>query len=329
MSAPEEVRVLDDDERSMLTAALCDAVRGAGGADLRTALQAVGFDECLAADPATTVRTVFGLQGSELTSSSLLDDVLVGAAGLTGRADAVLLPALSESRPQSTLSADGLAVSGVLDATRPARVALLVPALQGAGTVLVLVPPPLVREPVVPVGMDLERALQTFSAAVPAADVEVVGGAEEWNALRAAGSRALACELVGVTGAMLQMAVEHTTAREQFGRPLAAFQAVKHKLADVKLWLEVAELAAASSFEDGDVVSAALAKGLAVRASKAAREHCQQVLGGMGFSWEHPLHRYVRRALVLEPLLGGATALRTEVGRTLLSTGQLPALAAL
>lgn len=329
MSTSEVQPVLDDDERSMLAAALTDAVQGAVQGDLRGALARVGFGECLAADPATTVRTVFRLQGSALTSSSVLDDVLVAAAGLPGRAGAVLLPPLPATQPQSALGQDGLHISGVLDATAPLAHGLLVPALKGRETVLAVVAAPALPEHSPPAGMDLARSLLPYTATVAAAEAVVVGGPAEWQAVQAAGLRALSCELTGIADAMLQLAVDHTTTREQFGRPLAAFQAVKHKLADVRLWIEAADLAALSSFEDGDLMSAGLAKGLAVRATRTAREHCQQVLGGMGFSWEHPLHHYVRRALVLEPLLGGSTALRTDVGRNLLSTGQLPALAAL
>jgi alkylation response protein AidB-like acyl-CoA dehydrogenase len=55
----------------------------------------------------------------------------------------------------------------------------------------------------------------------------------------------------------------------------------------------------------------------------------QQVLGGMGFTWEHPFHRHLRRALLLDSLLGSTTQLQHELGRSLLAGGQVPRLASL
>jgi alkylation response protein AidB-like acyl-CoA dehydrogenase len=97
----------------------------------------------------------------------------------------------------------------------------------------------------------------------------------------------------------------------------APSQAVKHALADVRLWQESAALAAAAAWEDRGPGSAALAKALACRASRTARQNCQQHLGGMGFTWEYAFHRYLRRALTLEPLLGGARVQQAELGRAL------------
>ena len=71
--------------------------------------------------------------------------------------------------------------------------------------------------------------------------------------------------------------------------------------------------------------SAAMAKALAGRGARTAARHCQQVLAGIGFTTEHPLHLYVRRVLVLDQLLGSARALTKELGEDLLRSGQLPA----
>jgi alkylation response protein AidB-like acyl-CoA dehydrogenase len=128
---------------------------------------------------------------------------------------------------------------------------------------------------------------------------------------------------------MLDLAVAHTRDRRQFGQVLGSFQAVQHKLADVRVWLEAADLGAESAWEDIDQFSAALAKIHAGRAARTAARNCQQVLGGMGFTWEQPFHRYLRRAWTLEPLLGTAEALRGEIGAALRERGSLPLLAQL
>jgi alkylation response protein AidB-like acyl-CoA dehydrogenase len=138
-----------------------------------------------------------------------------------------------------------------------------------------------------------------------------------WQHAVAAGRRAIAYELLGIGGAMAAMTVEHVCSRRQFGQPLGSFQAVKHQLADVHLWHQIAVLSADAAWEDTSPHTAALAKAAAVRFTRIARVVCQQLLGGMGFTWEHDFHRYVRRALTLEPLLGGASDLHTELGAAL------------
>ena len=309
------------EEQALLVSALTDAV-GAPG-DLRSALDRVGWRDCLEGAPVTTVTTLARLQGSRLLADSLLDDVVLAAAGIDG-VGALVLPALPRSTPPGRRDGVQVVIDGILDRTRDVS-RLVVPALGPKGVELLAVRHPLPAA--LPHGMDLARAVVPLRTTLDIDDV--VGDAAAWERGKAAGLRFLALELCGVTRVLLDLAVAHTTTREQFGRPLAAFQAVKHKLADVYVWLECAELAVASAFEDADVLSAALAKGLACRAASVARANCQQVLGGMGFSWEHPLHRYVRRALLLEALLGSAGVLRADIGHELRSTGRLPALAAL
>ena len=150
-----------------------------------------------------------------------------------------------------------------------------------------------------------------------------------WEESVAAGRRALSHELIGVGRAMLAMAVDHARERRQFGQPIGAFQAVKHRLAEAKVGLTAAEAAAQEAWADPGPLTALLAKLWAGRAARLVGKQAQQVLGGMGFTWEHPFHRHLRRALLLDSLLGSTTELRDELGRSLLSGGQVPRLAAL
>jgi len=69
-----------------------------------------------------------------------------------------------------------------------------------------------------------------------------------------------------------------------------------------------------------------MAKALAGRGARTAARHCQQVLAGIGFTTEHPLHRYVRRVLVLDQLLGDTRSLTHRLGDDVLATRRLPAL---
>ena len=68
-----------------------------------------------------------------------------------------------------------------------------------------------------------------------------------------------------------------------------------------------------------------MAKAFAGRSARTVARHCQQVLAGIGFTTEHPLHRSVRRTVVLDQLLGAGSVLTREVGAGILASGSLPA----
>ena len=130
----------------------------------------------------------------------------------------------------------------------------------------------------------------------------------------AAGRRALGWWLVGTGRAMLTLARTHALDRVQFGRPVASFQAVRHRLAETLVALDGAEATLLAAEDD---LGSLLAKAAAGQAALTASRHCQQALGGIGFTAEHPLHRHVRRALVLDGLLGSSRELVREAGALL------------
>lgn len=136
----------------------------------------------------------------------------------------------------------------------------------------------------------------------------------------AAGRLALGWWLTGIGRLMLSYARTHVLSRTQFGRPLASFQAVRHRLAETLVALEGAEAALVASADATDPASL-LAKAAAGQAALVAATHCQQVLGGIGFTAEHDLHRQIRRALVLDGLLGSARDLTCEAGNLLKREG--------
>ncbi|MBK3563289.1 MULTISPECIES: acyl-CoA dehydrogenase family protein [unclassified Streptomyces] len=123
-------------------------------------------------------------------------------------------------------------------------------------------------------------------------------------------SVALAAEQVGVASRALDMAVEYAKVRHQFGRPIGSFQAVKHLLADVLLEVESARAAAhyallAAANEDPDLPAvASLAKAFCSDACLQATAENIQVHGGIGFTWEHPAHLYLKRAKTSQLLFG-------------------------
>jgi alkylation response protein AidB-like acyl-CoA dehydrogenase len=134
---------------------------------------------------------------------------------------------------------------------------------------------------------------------------------------------ALAAEHTGMIEALLEMTRTYTLQRHQFDRPLASFQVVKHRLADMLVALERARSAAryAAAAFDADPESArlpaAVAGAVCTDAVIRAASDTVQLHGGVGFTWEHPAHLYLRRALGNEAAQGDARSHRAEVARLL------------
>jgi alkylation response protein AidB-like acyl-CoA dehydrogenase len=148
----------------------------------------------------------------------------------------------------------------------------------------------------------------------------------DWSSALALGRLALAHELVGASRTMLELARRHALDRIQFGRPIASFQAVRHRLAETLVGIEMAGAALDAAWLDRSADAAAMAKAVAGRQGRTTARHCQQVLAGIGFTAEHPLHRYVRRTLVLDGLLGSAASITRALGAAMMASRQLPPL---
>jgi len=153
-----------------------------------------------------------------------------------------------------------------------------------------------------------------------------VGDATTWPAALAAGRRALAHQIAGACRTMLDLACAHAVERVQFGRPIARFQAVRHRLADALVAVETLEAALGAAWDEPNPMTAALAKAIAGRTARTVAAQCQQVLAGIGFTTDHPFHRFLKRNMVLEGILGSSDDLVTDVGRGLLTTRSVPTL---
>ena len=135
---------------------------------------------------------------------------------------------------------------------------------------------------------------------------------------------ALALEAAGIAQRALEFAVEHAKTREQFGRTIGVYQAVSHPLANTYVEGELARSLAywaawcvAENDEEAPVAVAA-AKSYAGDAAVAACERAIQVLGGIGFTWEHPLHTYYKRALWIQAHGGYPREQRAKIAAWLL-----------
>jgi alkylation response protein AidB-like acyl-CoA dehydrogenase len=134
----------------------------------------------------------------------------------------------------------------------------------------------------------------------------------------------LALEAVGIGKKALELAIEHAQNREQFGRKIGVYQAVSHQLADTFVETELARSlaywAAWSVAEDDEQapIAVAAAKAYAADAAVAACERSIQVHGGIGFTWEHVLHEYYKRALWIQAYAGFPREQRAKIAAWLL-----------
>jgi alkylation response protein AidB-like acyl-CoA dehydrogenase len=229
---------------------------------------------------------------------------------------------LSGTRPGD--AADGIArlrgmVTGVADAL-PAGV-LLVPA-DGVPLGLYLVDmaaPGVAKRPVVSLDMTRQLCDLSFDDAPGTliASGPVASGALE--AALTAGAGMLAAEQVGLAQRCLDMTVGYVRERRQFARPVGSFQALKHRLAD--LWVSITQARAASRYaaaclatRDPDTeVAVALAQAYCSDVAVQAAQECVQMHGGIGFTWEHPAHLYLKRAKADSIAFGTADAHRASL----------------
>lgn len=135
---------------------------------------------------------------------------------------------------------------------------------------------------------------------------------------------ALALESCGLARRALEYALEHANEREQFGKPIGTYQAISHPLADAFMRVELARSLAlwaawcVAAEDEQAPIAAAAAKAYAAEAAVAVCETSIQAHGGIGFTWEHVLHRLYKRALWIESFLASSTQLRAEIAGSLL-----------
>ena len=162
--------------------------------------------------------------------------------------------------------------------------------------------------------LDLTRPLCDVEfEAVPARALgDPAIAARAWTAALRVGAAQLAAEQVGVASWCLDETVAYVKTRHQFGRPVGSYQALKHRLAE--LWVAVTQSRAVARYAAGCVadddpdaaVAVALAQAHCSPVAVRAAEECVQMHGGIGFTWEHPAHLYLKRAKSASIALGTA-----------------------
>jgi alkylation response protein AidB-like acyl-CoA dehydrogenase len=277
---------------------------GAGGVELAVAVEELG--RALAHGPSLPTLFASLLLGQHPTTASkellpgLVDGTATGAVALT-------LGGLA-----ATPTADGVQVAGSVRPVLGAALAdVVVLGAEGpGGEVWFVVDAADCAVHELP-GLDGTRRparLDLEGVAVPAA--RILPGLD-LDAVRSLTGVLVAAECAGLAGWALDTATDYARTREQFGRPIGAFQAVKHLCADMLVRAEQARAAtwdAARALDEPAApdrdLAAAIAVAVAVEAAVDNAKDCIQVLGGIGYTWEHDAHVVLKRALSLRALLG-------------------------
>lgn len=169
--------------------------------------------------------------------------------------------------------------------------------------------------------VDLTRDLTTVT--FDRAPAQRLGGAALAATVRDHATIGLAVETVGTAQRLLAMTTGYAKVREQFGVPIGSFQAVKHQLADAHVAVEKAQatawFAALTVAEDDPrrTLAASMAKAAAGDAARLLAERAIQLHGGIGYTWEHDLHLYAKRARTNALLLGDPAEHRAKIATLL------------
>ena len=258
-----------------------------------------------------------------------------GGLGLS-ELDAVLLleasgrAALPEPLVEHAMVAAPIIPAGLRTVTAALGPSALVPYVDSADAVLVedddrlllVSRSALIVEPRPSVDRSRHVAVVDWDAG--AGEVTEIGGANVVAAAFDRGALGTAAQLLGLTAALLDTTVEYVVQRQQFGAPIGSYQAIKHKLADVRVALEFARplaYRAAYSLAHDDPegsIHVSMAKARAGDAATLAATHALQCHGAIGYSFEYDLHLWMKRAWALVASWGDGAWHRERVARSIL-----------
>jgi hypothetical protein len=313
---------MDEAERALFTDTIRQLTVERRDDELDAALDELGWAEALVEQRPVAIAVLFEALGEANATSSALDQVLVAALGVPIHT-AVALPPVRQVEPPGQRAGGRVIVRGLGTRTLAHSESVVVVTRDDTGDRAFVVPASMLKaEPVT--GLDPALGLSVLSAELDVASLPTPAEVQ-WSAATTAGQLALAHELVGAGRGMLELARTHALERIQFGRPIASFQAVRHRLAESLVALEASAALLSAAWDEPSGEGAAMAKGLAGRSARTVARHCQQVLAGIGFTAEHPFHHFFRRTVVLDQLLGASSVLTRQLGSDVLATGALPA----
>jgi Acyl-CoA dehydrogenase, C-terminal domain len=322
---------MEADELTLLNETLLGlAESDADRVRLTAALDAFGWRDVLAAHPEEAITALFGAQGRTGTWSAALHDVLASHVEVLGITDpvTVVLPRPNRALP-GTSHGGRATVDGVLLGPRhDATPFVLAVGSPGGGQLVIAVEPKELRVEDRH-GLDPGLGAAAVSGNPERTRVLAEGDAADvwWDAAQSRGRLALCAQMVATLFVLIEQARSHVSERAQFGRLVGTFQAVRHKLVEAYVAATAADCSTAAAWESDDLsLAAATAKVVTGKAVATTAAHTQQLLAGIGFTSEHPYHRFMKRAIVLERMLGSATELTPKVGRRLMERGDAPRL---
>lgn len=168
--------------------------------------------------------------------------------------------------------------------------------------------------------LDETRRLATVTAEGIEVDEDAVwhfGGDPDSgvDALTDRAALAVACDSIGIAQAMLDTTVSYTGVRQQFGRPIGSFQAVKHACADMLVQISVARQLVGAAIASPDPRAVSMAKAYTTEAAVEVAGKAMQLHGGIGYTWESGVHVYLKRAALNRSLYGSPAEHRAKVAQ--------------
>ena len=328
---------MEEDERGLLWSTIAEVTGDHDQSELVEALDRIGWPEMLATAPEVAVPAVLEGQGRSGHWSAALHDVVASALGV-GERTTVLLPFPGERGTAvgdgSSIELRGLVLGGRVDCRQV--VAAVCDGSRNQIVALVAVEASEITTKKL-AGLDPAIGAAELTASTPVFTelVSVDTPSDRWDRAVADARWAVSHQLVGLMEAAQAMALAHARERRQFGRQIGSFQAVRHRLAETHVAVCAARAAAeaagpTSHSWPSDTTDACFASMMAkLVAGCSATEvigHCQQVLAGIGYTTQHPFHRYMKRIVVLERILGDSSELSQAVGILLATRGEAPRL---
>jgi hypothetical protein len=319
---------MDTAERLLLAETVRDAL-SAATANADAVLADLGWLDMLESEPSDAIDIVFRALGEANAVATVLDDVVCTALGLPPRPDlGVVMPPFASWAAPGAVEDGRVRARGITSSRAAGASELLVVSTSGAGLHAVVVPARAAALTALH-GIDADAGLYLVDVDADFHDDARRNGAIDgpaWDAAVALARRALGYQTSGAARAMLDLARTHALDRVQFGRPVARFQAVRHRLAEALVAIESLDATLSAARDEPGSETAALAKAVAGRSARIVATHCQQVLAGIGFTTDHPFHRYLKRTMLLDGLFGAADDIVVAIGADLIASGTVPTL---
>jgi hypothetical protein len=299
--------MMDDDVATLVRGSLRQALAGSA-ADVSVALAEFDWKELVYADEGFAFTALFEEHGYLAADTEALDIAIATAIGLDGGAP-VLWPLNSDASAQELGGSGVVAIDGV--------------SLRSGTAIDNIVVPVAGRTQLLAVSSVEESALGGMAQGSAWVRRRVWGTPTTdfgpWEDVEWRAQLALASELVGLSHRIIDVAAEQVSARRQFGRPIAANQAVRFRLAEAHVEMVGARALIAAAWQDRSSAAARWAKTVAGSAHDAVAKHAIQVCGAVGLSDEHLLPGLVRRGMALDALLGSASFQQPRIGRELIA----------